>query len=278
MRIEDISHRLQAGPDGLYRSSTLAEVSYAADGHEECFGIEDQSFWFRHRNNCISAMVERHPFEASPLLDIGGGNGFVAQRLQQDGREVVLIEPGQAGALNAYRYRGLSKVVCATVEDAGFTPGAFGAVGMFDVIEHIEADRPFLENAVRPLLAPGGRLYLTVPCHHWLWSRADVDAGHFRRHTLTTLENLLHGLFQIDYASYFFRPLLVPQFLLRALPYKMGFGSNNGGVLSKEAEHGTTTGFAVDAVERLLSPEVEAIRQGRIMKVGASALLAATCI
>lgn len=277
MRIEDFSPRLQRGPEGLYRSSTVVEVSYAADGHDECFGIEDQSFWFRHRNNCISEMVGRHPFNAAPLLDIGGGNGFVAQRLQQDGHEVVLIEPGQAGALNAHRHRKLPNVVCATVEDAQFAPETFGAVGMFDVIEHIETDRQFLENAVHPLLVPGGRLYLTVPCHSWLWSRADVDAGHFRRHTLSSLEDLMSGLFQIDYATYFFRPLLLPQFLLRALPYKMGFG-RNGGVLDTEAEHGTGAGFAVDAVERLLAPEVNAIRQGRRMTTGASALLAATRI
>ena len=145
---------------------------------------------------------------------------------------------------------------------------------MFDVIEHIEQDRRFLEQNA-PLLAPGGKLYLTVPCHQWLWSRADIDAGHFRRHTRDSLRTLLEGLFEIDYLSYFFRPLVLPQYLLRALPFRFGIGSN-GGVMSTEAEHGSGNGVAVRVLNHLLDQEAQIVAEDRSIGFGASCLVAAT--
>src|SRR5690606_38954022 len=86
-----------------------ASVSYPEAGHGACFDIEDASFWFRHRNEAISAMVRRHPPDGL-LLDVGGGNGYVAQRLVRDGWPVALLEPGVQGATNARLQRGLERV------------------------------------------------------------------------------------------------------------------------------------------------------------------------
>ena len=181
-------------------------------------------------------------------------------------------EPGYAGALNAYKQRGLSTVISSTVEDANFLPQSIDAMGMFDVVEHIDDDRAFLEKMTE-LLKPGGQLYLTVPCHNWLWSQADVDAGHFRRHTEKSLQTLLHGLFEIDYLSYFFAPLVAPQFLLRALPFRLGLGRKP--VLSTEVEHGAKSGPIVKLVNRRLEREARHIRAGKQIHFGASCLLAA---
>lgn len=271
MRIEDLSDNLVKDSNGIYTTSVKRQVSYAADGHAHCFQVEDGSFWFRHRNACIAAMVHNHPFQG-PLLDIGGGNGYVSQRLAREGHEVVLIEPGSTGAHNARSQRGLDHVVCSTVEDAAFHPGSFGALGLFDVMEHIQDDRKFLES-VAPLLAPGGMLFLSVPCHSWLWSRADVDAGHFRRHTKQSLQELLSGLFTIDYLSYFFRPLVPLQFLLRSVPYRLGLGADS--LLSSEAEHGSSEGVSVKLLNHFLEGEVKLVTRGKSMTYGASCLVAA---
>lgn len=273
MRIEDISEALVPTPDGIYVSGQSRAVSYAEGGHESCLAVEDGSFWFRHRNDCIAALTQAHPFSGL-MLDIGGGNGYVAKRLAEEGNQVVLLEPGMAGARNARELRGLDYVVCATVEDSGFKPGSFGALGMFDVIEHVEHDRAFLVVASE-LLAPGGKLYLTVPCHDWLWSGADVSAGHFRRHTEESVTRLLGGLFDIDYRTYFFWPLIAPQFLLRALPYKLGLTKEHA-LLSADAEHASGGGMAAHLMTRLLRHEVAAISRGWRIPVGASCLVAAT--
>jgi len=277
MDIKAASSSLLAGDDGIFRSGRRDNVSYAEGGHDLCFGIEDGSFWFRHRNDCIAALVGNYPPPAAgPILDLGGGNGYVAQRLTSEGHDVVLLEPGNTGASNARLHRGLTQVVCATLEGAGFRKRSFAAIGMFDVIEHIEDDRAFLD-AVRSLLVPGGRLYLTVPCHQWLWSRADMDAGHFRRHTMESLSDLLAGTFRIEYASYFFAPLVVPQLLLRALPYRLGLDRRHA-VISAEIEHGVDESLAVRLLERLLAREARRIAGQRRIAFGASALLAATAL
>ena len=275
MGIGSLSDTLAQDAEGIWRTGATHQVSYAQHGHGECFQVEDRSFWFRHRNDCIASLVANHPFRGA-LLDIGGGNGYVARRLADEGHEVVLVEPGEVGARNARKGRGLEHVVCATVQDAAFRPGSFGALGLFDVIEHIEDDRGFLE-ASTPLLAPGGRLYLTVPCHAWLWSGADVEAGHFRRHTRASLERLLGGLYRIDYLGGFFRPLVAPQYLLRALPYRLGLGRRQS-LLSAEAEHGAGDGLATRAITALLHREHARIARTQVlgMALAPSALVAAT--
>lgn len=271
MRIEDFSSTLIRNADGIYVASESHSVSYPVDGHMDCFQVEDRSFWFKHRNECIGAMISRHPFDGT-LFDIGGGNGYVSQMLAQQGFDVALVEPGYVGALNAHKQRGLPQVIASTVEDANFHPQSIDAMGMFDVIEHIDGDRAFLEK-MAPLIKMGGRLYLTVPCHGWLWSRADVDAGHYRRHTAQSLRVLLEGLFEIDYLSYFFGPLVLPQFLLRALPFRLGLGRKAG--LSAEAEHGAKNGQIVSLLNKLLAREAIKIRSGEQLRFGASCLLAA---
>jgi SAM-dependent methyltransferase len=271
MRIEDISNSLVRNSDGIYVTTGSNSVSYSATGHSDCFQVEDTSFWFKHRNDCISAMVMRYPYTGT-LLDIGGGNGYVSQRLIADGHDVMLVEPGPTGAYNAHAQRGIEFVICAMLEDARFTPGTFGAFGMFDVLEHIEDDRGFLAG-IAPLLVPEGRLYLSVPCHSWLWSRADISAGHFRRHTAQSLQALLGEHFVIDYLSYFFRPLVLPQWLLRALPYRLGFGRNT--LLSTEAEHGSNRGLMVSLMTKLLKLEAAKISRGERIDFGASCLVAA---
>ena len=123
------------------------------------------------------------------------------------------------------------------------------------------------------MLTQSGRLYLTVPCHNWLWSQADVAAGHFRRHTEKTLRDVLEEHFVIDYMSYFFRPLVPPQWLLRALPYRLGFHRQQP--LSTKTEHGADQGAMVRLITRLLQPELSHISRGQRMGFGASCLLAA---
>src|SRR4030095_4970802 len=100
--------------------------------------------------------------------------------------------------------------------------GSFGAIGMFDVLEHIEDDAQAL-RALHGMLADGGRLYATVPAHRRLWSAADRDAGHFRRYTTRQLRGLFGRCgFDLDVCSYYFWPLPLPMLLLRSLPEWLG--------------------------------------------------------
>ncbi|WP_187300556.1 class I SAM-dependent methyltransferase [Mizugakiibacter sediminis] len=274
MNITAFSPRLVPDALGIYRPQRNdAHYSYPDDGHERCMQVEDRSFWFRHRNDCIVASMRRFPPPAGVFLDIGGGNGYVTARLLAEGHQAVLLEPGPVGARNARLARGIPTVICATFEHAGILPASLAASGMFDVIEHIERDAAFLDR-VADALQPGGRVYATVPSYAWLWSRADISAGHFRRHTRATLDKLFSARFDILYATYFFTALVFPIWLLRSLPYRLGLGRRDG-LMSSEDEHGSGGSWAASLLEKILRPEVRAIAAGRTLPFGASCLVVA---
>lgn len=271
MNPQDAAENLRCAEDGLWvAGSQEARVSYPEGGSSLCHSVEEGSFWFRHRNRCIVEVVRRF-HRGGAIWDVGGGNGFVSRALLDAGFEVVLVEPSREGAENALR-RGIPRVVCATFEDARFRPRSLAAVGLFDVLEHIGDDGGFLD-LLRGRLIPGGRLFLTVPAHPWLWSGNDTFSGHFRRYTAGTLRRLFtaHG-FRVDYLTAFFRPLVLPILLFRALPSRLGLRGYSASATRREHSPGAGPFGA------LLEREVRAIRRGRTLSFGASLLLAASVV
>lgn len=207
-----IADNLEPG-DGIWQAKSGSSVSYPQEGNELCAHLEEDSFWFRHRNNCIVEMV-RGFSPRGPLFDVGGGNGFTALALENSGFETVLVEPGETGVANA-RERGLVNIVRSTLEDAGFHPHALPAAGLFDVLEHIREPRAFLTTLFH-LLEPGGRLYITVPAFRFLWSRDDDYAGHFERYTRGRISKVLADTgYHVEYAAYIFCLLPLPIFLFQ---------------------------------------------------------------
>jgi len=273
--VQEISASLKLGPDGVWYSDQSEYISYPADGNDACFEIEDRSFWFRHRNECIVAAIRAHPpKENGPIFDIGGGNGFVSQGLAASGFDVVLVEPGRSGALNAKR-RGVNVVICATTETAGFKKSSLPAVGLFDVIEHVEDDYAFVSSMCE-LLKSGGRLYATVPAYSSLWSQEDVEAGHFRRYTLGNFCRLLEGAgFGIEFSTYFFRFLPLPIALFRALPYRVGISRSQNGSGSAVRQHVVRRGLTSRVLDVFLRSEVRNIAQSKSMRFGGSCLVVA---
>jgi SAM-dependent methyltransferase len=182
-------------------SANPSRVSYPQDGNSLCFAVEDSSFWFRHRNQCILEVMKRFSPRGT-VYDVGGGNGYVARALQDAGLDVVLVEPGADGVQNALK-RGVRKVVHGTLDDVEVLPGSVAAVCMFDVIEHIANDLGFLQGIHR-LMEPRGRIYITVPAYGWLWSHEDCAAGHARRYTLRTLCQTLYAAgYEMEFDTYF---------------------------------------------------------------------------
>jgi SAM-dependent methyltransferase len=219
MDLKRYSHQLQLRLDGMWTVPAEQGVSYPTSGHQDCFEIEDSSFWFQHRNDCLAGLVDRYP-PSGPIFDIGGGNGVVAAALKARGWPVVLVEPGEVGCRNA-RARGIQDVIQATFEGADFDNEVLPAVGLFDVIEHVADDAAFLRS-VGSKLAPDGVIYATVPAFRWLWSVDDEKAGHFRRYTRSGVINTFRAAgFRTTYASYMFAPLPFGILLLRSLPSRL---------------------------------------------------------
>lgn len=273
--IRSISNGLLLGNDGIWHSQNSSGVSYPLDGNEMCFAIEDGSFWFRHRNNCIIAAVRTYPpRNKGTIFDIGGGNGFVAAGLAIAGFDVALVEPGRIGAMNARR-RGLRTVICATADTTTFNRGSLPAIGLFDVIEHIEDDYSFLRS-MRELIEEEGYLYATAPSYPFLWSGEDVSAGHFRRYSLKGMSDILTASgFEVIFSSYIFRFLPVPIFLFRALPYKIGISKKDLSLTNISRDHAVNGGLCAHFLYSLLQSEISNIQDRRAMRFGSSCLIVA---
>ena len=189
MAVSDLSSHLTLDEHGIWRARETKEISYPDTGNAECFQLEDNSFWFRHRNACIVALVKRFQPEGA-VVDVGGGNGFVAKALINAGFDCILLEPGPTGALNAKTHREIPEVICSTIQGARFESSAVAAVGLFDVLEHLEDDHEMVAD-LACVLKTDGLFFGTVPAHQWLWSTADEFAQHHRRYTRESLHSLL---------------------------------------------------------------------------------------
>jgi SAM-dependent methyltransferase len=239
----------------------MASVDYPESGHDWCAAVEDDSWWFAHRNQFLLEVMRRFPPEP-PLHDVGGGNGVVAAALRDAGIRAIVVEPGEAGARRA-RERGLESIN-VTLEGASLPPASVGSIGLFDVLEHIEDADAFL-GRTHALLRSGGRLYLTVPAYQTLWSAEDDYARHFRRYTAADLRQALaRAGFEVELVTYMFAFLPLPIFLLRSLPYRFGrprpFTPN-----AVRQDHDARGRLGSGALKGLLSAEMFALRSlGRL--------------
>ncbi|NQU38704.1 MAG: class I SAM-dependent methyltransferase [Lentisphaerae bacterium] len=269
--LSQLATNIELDEQGLWHARSAKAISYPEQGSEECFQVEDSSFWFKHRNHCIVDLIAKHP-PGGAILDIGGGNGFVSHGLQAAGFAAICLEPSLQGAMNARR-RGMEHVVCSSLEDARFKEESLPAAGAFDVLEHVEHEHDFLVST-RELLRPGGRLYLTVPAGPRLWSEEDVLAGHYRRYTTESITTALAraGL-EVDYQSYFFSFLVLPVFLSRTVGGSLF--RRRGEAIVRKREHQPPLRLVALWLSRLCARERRLLASGKRIKRGTSLLVAA---
>jgi len=255
--------------NGLFYSGIIVPVSFPEEAYDVCFQVEDTSYWFRHRNECIKVLYDRFG-RGKTVFDIGGGNGFVTKGLQDYGVNSVLVEPGLHGCLNA-KARGVKNIVCGTLENNTFHSSSVPLIGCFDVIEHIEDAETFIRN-VYNALEPGGIFILTVPAYNLLWSNEDVLAGHFRRYRLKTIiKDLEYVGFEKVFGTYLFSLLVVPIFMFRTLPDILG---KNKHLDSKKAEKDhQSKGVLSKLFVWVLKWESNRIKMGKSIFFGSSCLV-----
>jgi hypothetical protein len=258
--------------EGIFFSKTKSDVSYPEEGNEVCFQIEENSFWFSHRNNCIIESYKKYCPERV-FFDIGGGNGFVAKGLQDIGVNTVLLEPGMIGCENAKK-RGLKNIICSTLENSEFEKSSIPSIGLFDVVEHIENDVNFL-TSIHYYLEEGGYVFITVPAYNFLWSQEDIIAGHYRRYTLRQINAKLKNLgFEIVHSTYFFSVLPFPIFLSRSIPFLLRLkkkGNHNARAINDHSKKS----FSEKVLNIIWTSEIKRIKLGRKIRFGGSCLVVA---
>lgn len=148
-------------------------------------------------------------------------------------------------------------------------------IGLFDVVEHIEADLSFLKS-IHTLLQTQGHVFISVPAYQALWSKEDDDAGHFRRYTRANLEQKLRDAgFEIVYSTYIFSLLILPVFLFRTIPSRLGLHHKAGQSATHQKEHAKPGGLSQQVLNAIWRFELKKIQQGRSLPFGGSVLVVA---
>ena len=140
--------------------------------------------------------IERHLPQGGRVLESGCGQGEYVRLLERPGRTVVGADQAHRALARAHRDTPTLLLATADVSRLPFPDGAFDAILSLGVVEHFEAGPSVPLSEQRRLLAPEGRLILTVPQRSWL--RAGTDLWHLgirrqgqyregRRRTITHL-------------------------------------------------------------------------------------------
>lgn len=223
--------------DKIYKFNIGSElISYPDTGNQDSFEIENNSQWFLQRNDLINFFVKKYN-PTGDFLDIGSGNGFQSKSLIDNNYKykVICCEPGYIGCWNSSK-RGIKYIYNGFFQDFPFENFNIRAIGLFDVIEHIEDDELFLNNLYSKI--PDETLvFINVPGMKHLFSETDNFAGHFRRYNTKDIKRIIKETnFQLIDYTFFFKFYYIPMLLLRVIPYIIGirFGFNN--IRKKEKE------------------------------------------
>lgn len=153
------------------------------EAYLEMADTEARHWWFSGRRAILDSVIAglRLPAAAS-ILEIGSGTGGNLDLLSAHAKVSAVEMDATAIAIAIEKTGGRFDIRAGRCPDnVPFPAASFDLICMFDVLEHIEQDRATLA-LVRTLLAPGGRILLTVPANRWLWGAHDVFLHHKRRY------------------------------------------------------------------------------------------------
>lgn len=249
----------------------LAEQNngFDPDNFERFAAIEPTHFWFLARNKILRSLMLHHSPGAQNILEIGCGTGFV---LASTCRTFPAAQLSGSDIYTEGLCFAKQRVPSAIFfqMDARYIPfrNEFDLIGAFDVLEHIDDDQAALNEIYQACLADGV-LILTVPQHHWLWSKTDDYAHHKRRYSRAEVkEKVSQAGFRVEYASSFVS-LLLPFMLLSRLAQR-----------SSQADDKMDSGFKIGwLANKLLGAvmklECWLIANGVSLPVGGSLVLVA---
>lgn len=192
-------------------------VGFHAEAFEELAGLEQGNFWFRSRNQLIFWALRTYFPEIQSFFEVGCGTGFVLAGVAaaNPGIRLVGSEVFAEGLRFAARRLPTAELMQMDARNIPFVD-EFDAIGIFDVLEHIEEDERVL-GQIFQALRPGGGLLITVPQHMFLWSAVDEAACHVRRYAAADLRAKVEEAgFQV-LRSTSFVSLLLPALLLSRL-------------------------------------------------------------
>jgi glycosyltransferase involved in cell wall biosynthesis len=147
-------------------------------------------------------------FISGEVLDIGAGVGNVSKLFIRNSNTLTLLEPSASAfkQLQIDENFNQKKVKLINTEVEDFLNNCnvkFDTITMTNVLEHVK-NHQILISQIKNILSVNGKLIIFVPAFELLYSKFDLNIGHFRRYRKKSLTRLLnHSGMKIDYISYF---------------------------------------------------------------------------
>lgn len=130
-------------------------------------------------------------------LDIGSGNGFLVNLLEENGKRAIGIEPNQELIKIAKKQFPKLTLLCGKMEELNKINDKFSTITLIDVLEHIKDDDLSIQ-LIHQFLKNNGRLVVVVPAFQFLYGIRDKLLGHYRRYKRKELiQKLLNSGFKI---------------------------------------------------------------------------------
>lgn len=185
----------------------MSDISFPVAGIHRMANMENWHFWHVGRRLLIQQLLDQYlPSHSTPIYDLGCGTGYMVQYLQSLNYNIAGIDYYLDGLLES----DAPKLIQANIHDLPLARQSLDAIMLLDVLEH--TDDLHLLQAIRPYLKPNGLLFISVPAFPFLWSYRDDAAGHLRRYTKSSLEDVLHEtnykIHTIEYYQFTGMPLL----------------------------------------------------------------------
>ncbi len=222
-------------------------ADYSQDKIEKLYRYEQNHFWFINRKKIIAKAIEKYVSKKEHVIEIGAGTGSIMRELIDKGYKNVSIGEIHSNGLRYAKKYGVKNLFQFDATKSPFK-NHFNAIGIFDVLEHLDDDRGAVREAHKSLKR-GGYLFVTVPAHMWLWSEVDQRSGHKRRYGLVDLKRLFRDEgYSVLEARYLFA-LILPLLLFRKVLNLKTAKNNN--VLRQGLYIGRFANFFLDFLTRI---------------------------
>lgn len=164
----------------------------------------------------VNGIINKHKEKKIAIIDIGCGDGFVIKNLSKSiiFETIIAVDANFSESqikklkLENNRinfYKDLSEI-CVESD-------LYYIILLNDVIEHVENHLEFLKciNEIIIKKTYDSCLYITVPAFNYLFSKHDVELGHFRRYEVSNLKdyNSILNLKLQDFGYFFFSLYLI---------------------------------------------------------------------
>lgn len=182
------------------------------------YETESHHFWHVAKRAYVSKMISTYIGKKDgSILDIGCGTGKNMEELAKWGTAYGV--DASDDALGFCKRRGIGRLKKGLAEQIPYDNGAFDAVTILDVLEHVNDGEAVGE--MERVLKRRGIAIITVPAFPWLWSRWDEVLGHKRRYAKETLLSLFDkDKWEVKRMTYIHSFLVIPALIVRTIKTK----------------------------------------------------------